>query len=201
MFALLTAGGVVTWILLTDGIRDISFSLSFDFMPIFMRDFAHLNTTEIGLTNSIFGLFMMLFMYPAGILSDKKGERVGISLGFFLISISIAALVFWPNPNMLTVSTGWALAGTGVGLMTPAYQSLISKAVPRRLRGTAFGLFNSSIGLVSLPAPLIGSQLWEHVGPRFPFAITALICFLSIIPVLLKFKIDRPADDEEEKVG
>jgi len=200
MFALLTAGGVVTWILLTDGIRDTSFSLSFDFMPLFMRDFAHLNTTEIGLTNSIFGIFMMLFMYPAGVLSDKKGERVGISLGFFLISISIAALVFWPSPNMLTVSAGWALAGTGVGLMTPAYQSLISKAVPRRLRGTAFGLFNSSIGLVSLPAPLIGSQLWEHVGPRFPFAITALVCLLSVIPVWLKFKIDRPIEDEEVQV-
>jgi MFS family permease len=199
MFALLTAGGVITWILLTDGLRDISFSLSFDFMPIFMRDFAHLNTTEIGLTNSIFGIFMMLFMYPAGILSDKKGERVGISLGFFLISISICMLVYWPNPNMWTVSAGWALAGIGVGLMTPAYQSLISKAVPRRLRGTAFGLFSSSVGLVSLPAPLIGSQLWENVSPRFPFTITALGCLLSIIPIWFKFKIDRQVEDEKDQ--
>ena len=197
MFALLGAGGVVTWILATDGIRDVSFSLSFDFMPIFMRDFAHLTTTEIGLTRSIFGVLMMLVMVPAGILSDKKGERIGISIGFFLISIAICTIVFLPNQNLWTASIGWAIAGTGVGFLTPAYQSLISKAVPRRLRGTAFGLFNSSIGLVSLPAPLIGSQLWEHVSPRFPFFITALVCFLAIIPAWFKFKIDQPVNDEK----
>jgi MFS family permease len=197
MFALMTMGGVVTWILLTDGVRDISFSLSFDFLPIFMRDFAHLSTTQIGLTNSIFGVFMMLFMYPAGVLSDKMGERVGISLGFLLVSVALSLIIFLPNPNMLTSSIGWAVAGAGVGLMTPAYQSLISKAVPKHLRGTAFGLFNSSIGLVSLPAPLLGSQLWENISPRFPFMITVLVCFLSIIPVWFKFKLDRPADEEK----
>ena len=195
MFTLLGAGGVVTWILATDGIRDISFALSFDFMPIFMRDFAHLTTTEIGLTRSIFGVLMMLVMVPAGILSDKKGEHVGISLGFLLISLAIFTLVFLPNQNLWTTSAGWALAGTGVGLLTPAYQSLISKAIPRRLRGTAFGLFNSSIGLVSLPAPLIGSQLWEHISPRFPFFITALACLLAIIPAWTKFRIDQSTVD------
>lgn len=200
MFGLLGAGGVVTWILVTDGVRDVSFSLSFDFMPIFMRDFAHLTTTQIGLTSSIFGIFMMVFMFPAGILSDKKGERVGISLGFFLISIAISLLVLLLNPNLWTTSVAWAIAGTGVGLLTPAYQSLISKAVPRHLRGTAFGLFNSSIGLISLPAPYIGSQLWEHVNPRFPFLITALVCLLSIIPAWFKFKINRPAVDGEPQI-
>ena len=37
--------------------------------------------------------------------------------------------------------------------MSPAYNSLISKAVPEKVRGTAFGLFSTSLGLVSLPSP------------------------------------------------
>ena len=197
MLALLTAGGVVTWILLTDSVRDMSFNLSFDLLPIYMRDFFQMTTTQIGWANSIFGLFMMLIMYPAGILSDKKGERVGISLGFFLMFVSITMLALLPNLGFWGAALGWAIAGTGVGLLTPPYQSLISKAVPRRLRGVAFGLFSTSVGVLSLPAPYIGAALWEKYDPRLPFAITAVVCLLSVIPVWFKFKIDKPVEDDE----
>jgi MFS family permease len=197
MIALLTAGGVVTWILITDGVRDMSFNLSFDLLPIYMRDFFSMSTTQIGWVNSIFGLFMMLFMYPAGILSDKKGERVGISLGFFLIAVSISMLALFPTLGFWGAAAGWAIAGIGVGLLTPPYQSLISKAVPRRLRGVAYGFFGTSVGLLSLPAPYIGAMLWENYDPRLPFAITSVVCLLTIIPVWFKFKIDKPVEDDE----
>lgn len=197
MLALLTAGGVVTWILLTDSVRDMSFNLSFDLLPIFMRDFFSMTTTQIGWVNSIFGIFMMVIMYPAGILSDKKGERVGIAMGFFLMFVSISMLALLPNLGFWGAAAGWAIAGTGMGLLTPPYQSLISKAVPRRLRGVAYGLFSTSVGLFSLPAPYIGAMLWEKYDPRLPFAITAVVCLLSIIPVWLKFKIDKPVEDDE----
>jgi MFS family permease len=100
-----------------------------------------------------------------------------------------------------TAALGWTVAGVGVGLMEPAYQSLISKAVPNRLRGTAFGLFSSSLGVFSLPAPAIGAWLWETIGPRAPFAITAGASLVAMIPAWLKFKIDKPVDDETPASG
>jgi MFS family permease len=93
---------------------------------------------------------------------------------------------------------GWVIAGIGVGLATPAYQSLISKAVPARLRGVAFGLFSTSLGLVSLPAPVIGSFLWENFSPQTPFLITSIASLLSIIPVWFKFKV---TDKEEARIN
>jgi MFS family permease len=87
------------------------------------------------------------------------------------------------------------LAGLGVGLMTPAYQSLISKSVPKELLGTAFGLFSTSLGIISLPAPWIGAQLWAGVNPRFPFMVTGIVVLLSIIPILIKFRL--PAKTQE----
>jgi MFS family permease len=211
MALMFLAGGVLTWILITDGVRDISFALSMNFLSVFMSDFGKLSLTQIGLTSSIFGLFMMLTMIPAGWLADKAGERVGISLGFLMIGISIGGIVFLPAADFVWLSLGavqfngvwlygigWAIAGIGVGLMTPAYQSLISKAVPQHLRGTAFGLFSSSIGLVSLFAPLAGAWLWDAVNPRFPFVITAVVSVLSIIPAWFKFRL--PDKKEEEAV-
>jgi len=194
MFGLLMAGGVVTWILITDGVRDISFALSMNLFSVYMQDFGALTLGQIGLTSSIFGLFMMLTVIPAGILADRLGERVGIAAGFVLVGLSLGVLLFLPSGAFGLYLAGWALAGIGVGLLQPAYQSLISKAVPERIRGTAFGVFNSSIGLVSLPFPWIGAQLWQSVGPRFPFLVTVVVVFLSIIPVWLKFKLPKRTD-------
>jgi MFS family permease len=195
MFGLLVAGGVITWVLITDGVRDISFGLSMNLLPVYMQEFGGLNFREIGLMNSVFGLFMMLSTIPGGWLADKKGERVNIVFGFTLIGVALGMLVYMPTANPWLYGVGWAIAGMGVGLMTPAYQSLISKAVPKKVRGTAFGLFSSSLGLVSLPAPWLGGQLWEKVNPRFPFLITVVVSFLSIIPAWLKFKLPKNTND------
>jgi MFS family permease len=104
--------------------------------------------------------------------------------------------IFPPGSPAWMYGVGWTIAGIGVGLATPAYQSLISKAVPKRLRGVAFGLFSTSLGLVSLPAPMIGGYLWENFSPQFPFILTAVASLFSIIPVWLKFKVEQPIEDE-----
>jgi MFS family permease len=187
MVGMVLAGGLITWILITDGVRDIAFSMSFTLMPIYLQDLGGLTVQQIGWLESVFGIFMMLVTLPAGWLADKKSERLAIALGFLL---EFAALMtFLRVSGFVGYAAAWALLGLGVGLMSPAYQSLISKAVPEKMRGTAFGLFQTSLGVFSLPAPAIGAQLWERVSPRFPFALTAWIGLLSVIPVWFKFKL------------
>ncbi|HSQ27876.1 MAG TPA: MFS transporter [Anaerolineales bacterium] len=197
MLTLILAGGLFTWIMITDGVRDIFFNMSFSFLSVYMQDIARLTISQIGLMNSIFGMAMMAVMIPAGWLADKAGERVNIAISFLFMAFSIGMIaVFPPGSPVWIYGLGWTIAGIGVGLATPAYQSLISKAVPKHLRGVAFGLFSTSLGLVSLPAPMIGGYLWENVSPQFPFLLTAFASLVSIIPVWLKFKVDQPFEDE-----
>jgi MFS family permease len=198
MFSLIMAGGLFTWILITDGVRDIFFNMSFSFLSVYMQEIAQLSIRDIGLMSSIFGLAMMAVMIPAGWLADRVGERVNIAISFLFLSVSIGMIATLPpaSPGWI-YGIGWVIAGLGVGLATPAYQSLISKAVPPRLRGVAFGLFSTSLGLVSLPAPLIGGYLWENISPQFPFMLTALASLLAIIPVWFKFKLDKTTEAVE----
>jgi MFS family permease len=198
MFGLMFSGGLITWILLTDGFRDVSFQLSGNLFPVYMQEIGGLSLQQIGWATSLFGLCMMLVTIPGGWLSDKAGERFGIALGMALMSGALFLLVHIPQGNQWLYFAGWALAGMGVGVSTPAYQSLISKAVPQHLRGMAFGLFSTSLGIVSLPAPWIGAQLWERFSPQFPFTITAIAILLSIIPIWLKFKLPKNEESLKE---
>ncbi len=191
------SGGVLTWMVITDGVRDASFALSMNLLPIYMQEFGGLGAFEIGLTGSLFGLAVMLTTLPAGWLADKRGERVGIALGFLVVASSLVWLVYAVPVGRAGFFAGWVLAGIGVGLLSPAYRSLISKVLPKEVRGTGFGLLSTSLGLFSLPAPALGAQLWERVSPRFPFLITAGVAYLSVIPVWLMFK--APSSGSTEK--
>jgi len=193
VLALLTGGGIVTWIFISDGVHDVAFSLIGRLMPIYLENEAGLSLMQIGGLQSITAIVAMALMSPAGWLSDKKGERVGIVGGFALMSLGwylfLLGADFWHFVvSRIVVGAGWAL-------IDPAYSSLISKVVPNRLRGTAFGLFSTSLGLISLPAPWIGAWLWESVSPIFPFYVP-LVALVGMLPVMW-FKFKLPANTSQ----
>lgn len=189
MAALLLSGGVVTWVLITDGVRDIAYSLSGNLMPVYLDQIGGMSFQQIGWLGSIFSVCMMAVTMPAGWLADKKGERLGIVIGF--LTEFVAMFTFMQAKGFWGYALVWAVFGLGTGMMSPAYNSLISKAVPEKLRGTAFGLFGTSLGVVSLPAPWIGAQMWERYSPKMPFYVTGLAALASAIPAWFKFKLPK----------
>lgn len=199
VFGLILAGGVFTWIVITDGIGDISFSLSFNLLPVYIEEVGQMTLQQIGVLFSVFGVFAMAANLLAGWLADKRGERVVIAFGLLLDFA--AFMVFLRANSFWSYAGAWAIFGVGVGMIDPTYQSLTSKVVPERLRGTAFGLVRGGLGLFSLPAPAIGGQLWKRVGPGFPFQLTAWATLLSVVPVWFKFKLpDKKAAGEKVQV-
>jgi MFS family permease len=202
MLGIMVSGGLVTWLLITDGVRDIAFSLSGTYIPLYLEQFGGLSVTQIGWLTSIFGVACMLVNFPAGWLADKIGERVNIVLGFILQFTAL--MIFLRMEGFLGYAVVWAIFGVGVGLMQPAYQSLLSKALPEKIRGTGFGLIQSSLGLFSLPAPYVGGYLYENISPRLPFLITAWASLLAVLPAWLKFKLpdkNTPAETIQAPEG
>ncbi len=189
IFGLAIAGGLLTWLLLTDGVRDIAFSMSFRLLPLYLEEIGGMSLQQIGWLSSCFGIASMITTIPAGWLSDKVGERIAIAVGFFLEFLAMLFLI--KVESFVGYASVWFLFGIAVGLLSPAYQSLLSKALPERIRGTGFGLIHTSLGIFSLPAPAIGSYLWKTISPEAPFYITAVFALITVIPAFLKFKLDK----------
>ena len=166
MAALLLSGGVITWVFITDGVRDVAFRLSHEMEPLYFSQVGAMSIEQIGWLSAIFSAAVMLVSIPAGWLTDRQGERLTIAAGFFLqfagLSIFLFSGSFW----------GFALAvsvtGLGEGLLGPSFNSFVSKIVPDNMRGIAFGLFQTSLGVISLPAPWLGGQLWQRFARAPP---------------------------------
>jgi MFS family permease len=188
MVGLALAGGLITWLLISDGVRDIAMGLSGSLLPLFLQEERGIDVAAIGLLNALLGASSMLVMIPAGYVADRFGERFAIAAGYLTAFGAFLLMLLVPSPWAAGVS--FIVFGAGMGMLGPAYQSLISKAVPERLRGIAFGFLSTSNGLIALPAPWLGAMLWKGIAPVAPFWVTACALVLIVPPVLAKFKPD-----------
>jgi MFS family permease len=189
LVGLMVGGGIVTWIFISDGVGDVTFSMVGNLFPLYLNNIIGLSKTQLGIMGAVASIVTMAFTTLGGMLSDKAGERVGIVLGNIFIGIAIFLMLNISSYALFIAA--WALLGLGQALSGPAYNSLISKVVPAHLRGTAFGFFSTSLGLISLPAPFIGTWLWEKFGARVPFYVP-LVALMLMLPVIwFKFKLPK----------
>ena len=196
MWGLMVGGGVLTWILVTDGVRDTAFRLSGELQPLYLEQIGNIGVEQIGMLGSIFAIAMMLTPMISGRLVDKYEERIPIVIGFLFVFG--AFFIFLNTLSFYGFAAAWVVFGLGVGMLNPAYQSLISKVVPQNMLGVFQGVFYSSIGLISLPAPYIGAYLWENFYPKLPFQITAAVAVISVIPIWFKFKVPKKENGKDQ---
>jgi MFS family permease len=184
---ILVSGGILTWIWITDAISDSTYNLIGDLLPIYMSRIGNLSVAEIGLLGSTWGVASIGGSFLGGWLTDKNNERTIIAGGFFLVSLALLVTILSRTISSFLLSR--IIYGLGVGLLMPAWDSLISKVVEENKRGLAFGFFGTSLGILSLPMPWIGARMWDHFSPQTPFWIALAACVISIPITWLKFKL------------
>jgi len=174
----------------------MSFNLIDQLMPILLSDVGGLNVEQIGFVNAARGVAIILSAPLGGWLVDKYSEKATIALGFALASTALVALVI--AHSFIGFILAMLIFGLGTGALMPGYESLISKVVPENKRGLAFGLFGTTLGILSLPFPWIGAQLWERISPQTPFLFVVVACLISVPIVWWKFGITK---EEREIIG
>lgn len=187
MTILMASGGLVTWLIVTDGVYDVASKMSFDLMPVYLSEIAGVSKQAIGLLDGMHGVAWVAPGLLGGWLADRTSERFSVVLG--LIILILSRLVFALTDVYWGFAFSWILLGVGGAVIQPALDSLVVKGVPSHMVGVTFALLSTSLGIISLPSPWIGSQIWEIFGPKAPFLTTVVIGSLALVPAWFKLVV------------
>ena len=167
----------------------IVYAITSSFFRVIMTSFRYVYLNEIkGADQFIIGgvataaVLMQIICYtPIGRLSDKIGRKKVIYLLLPIVWVSNLIYILAPRPEFLLI------AGllTGIEAITFVVENAISaELVPPDYMGRWVGVTGLFVGLVDIPAPIIGGLIWEHIGPTYLFLIPILIDIFIKIPIL-----------------
>lgn len=122
--------------------------------------------------------------YPFGVLADHIDRRLQLGIG--------AAILIGADIVLAIANVGW-MTGIGAGLwglQMAVTQGLLSASVadaaPVTLRGTAFGIYDLSIGFATFVASAAAGTLWMIGGPQLAFGFSGLIAAAAILLLLFQ---------------
>jgi len=136
-----------------------------------------LSLTLVVLVYVLFNLTYSLLSTPAGIISDKIGPKKVLLAGFLLFSA--VYLSFGLVHSSLFLWFLFPIYGIYMALTEGVGKAYISNLVPQEKAGTAFGIYQTTVGLTTFFASFIAGLLWTYVGVSAPFVYGSLMATIS----------------------
>lgn len=131
----------------------------------------------------VYNIFCALSSPVFGSLSDRIGRKPIIISSF--IYYSIVYFLFGISNSLWII---WALFGAyGIyyGLSDGIFRAYIADLVTPQQRATAYGLFNTGIGIALFPASLIMGTIWDNFGSKWAFFASAGLSLLGFLIFLI----------------
>jgi len=126
----------------------------------------------------VFNGVYTLFSQPFGRLSDRVGRLTVIRIGWGFYAL--VYLGFALSNAIWQIGVLWALYGLYYAMTEGALKSLVADLTPSAQRGTGYGWLNGTIGVMALPASLLGGLLWQWFGPSATFYFGALMAGVAL---------------------
>jgi len=136
-------------------------------------------TLMIPVVYLVFNLIYSLSAIPAGIAADRFGSKRVILLGFILFAILYYGFAIAKDSTAIWVLFGFY--GLFMGLTDGIQKAFLATIIPPDFKATAFGVYNTAVGIAMFPASLIGGWLWDHISPSATFYFGAITASLSAI--------------------
>lgn len=136
----------------------------------------------VGLVLVVYTLFntvYALFSVPAGVLSDWMGRKTVLILGYGIFGLVYVGFALATSAGLV-----WLLFifyGLYKGIADTVERAFVADLAPEEQRGTALGVYHTSVGLVLLPASIIGGLLWDKIGPPATFFYGAATAFSAAL--------------------
>ncbi len=142
-------------------------------------------TSEVGLINSSFLLMCALLALPMGLLGDRWGRKLIISIGLVIAS-GTSSLLYWSRTPMELVAIYLGF-GVGLAMIGPSLMAQVADISPPSHLGRAYGWYTTAIYTAMSLGPAVGGVLAQALGFRPVFLAVAIALFLLLGPVLSLF--------------
>ncbi|CAZ87573.1 putative Permease of the major facilitator superfamily [Thiomonas arsenitoxydans] len=150
----------------------------------------------IALVTLVLSLAYALSAYPVGLLAARWGRKRLFGLGLAVLAAAMLLLGGAMPLGMPGFWLGVALWGLHMGLTQGLLSAAVAEAAPPQLRGTAFGLYHLTIGLMQLLAAIGAGWLWQTIGAVALFTLAAALALLCL-PALWLWLHEQPTTKEE----
>lgn len=117
-------------------------------------------------------LVKMGIAYPAGVVSDRIG-RLPLLLGGWAARVAVLLALAIAAPGALGIWALFLAYAATLAVTEPAERSLVGDHADAGERGTAFGLYHLSSGLMALPGAVLFGIVWQRWGSGSAFAAAA----------------------------
>jgi predicted MFS family arabinose efflux permease len=154
----------------------------------------------VALVQAATTLPVCLLALPAGTMADRVDKRhllIAVQVSMLMLAALMGVLVFRGvvTPSLLlTVTFG---LGACTAILSPAWQSILPKLVPREALQPAVALQAVGINISRAIGPALGGFLIVAFGMAWPFFFNA-VSFLAVIAALLWWRpqpeVQRPRD-------
>ena len=131
----------------------------------------------------VFNLVYSLSSIPAGMAADRFGRKRIILLGFILFAVLYYGFAIVANVKGIWVL--FAFYGLFMGLTEGTQKAFLATIIPPDFKATAYGVYNTVIGIATLPASLLGGWLWDRFSPSATFYFGAAASSLSALMFIL----------------
>jgi MFS family permease len=168
------------------GLMELPWTIAQPFMPVYAYDFKGANEFMLGGIAMTSVLVPMLASIPLGRLADRYGRK---KLLFAIAPLAYAANLFLILAPVSGVGASLCLLLYGVlfgfnSIGMALASSMSAEIMPQEHMGRWIGVVGLFRGLLSIPAPMIGGLIWEHIGPQYVFLAAIAIDVCLRLPLL-----------------
>ncbi len=179
-------GPDVVRLLLVMGLMELPYTIAQPFMPVYAHDIKGANEFVLGGIAVTSVLVPMVASIPVGRLADRYGRKTLLfaiaPLPYLANLILIYAPVTGVGSSLSLLLYGLLFGFNSINMALAS--SMAAEIMPQEQMGRWIGVVGLFRGLLSIPAPLIGGLIWEHVGPQYVFFAAIAIDVCLRLPLL-----------------
>ena len=149
--------------------------------------------SHIPLVYASLNLATVIVGLPAGMLSDRIGKLPVLSLSFVVfLSTSLAGSLLTDGPFYAFLIA--LLFGSYLGIAETVQRAIVPDFTKAELKGTAYALYYTVIGMSTLAANSIFGALWTDLGPAPAFQysiITSMAGLAGVVALMTRISPSR----------